>query len=254
MNIRSSAATKRVLPVFIFSLLVNNFVFVIKFNASDYNFDSFVASMKHSDKFNRLITDFIARRDAIHPERQELLRKVAQFVKMNFSFDDEVPLLFICTHNSRRSIFAQVWAQTAAMYYGLDSVHCYSGGTGDTEVNPTVIQTFQDAGFTITTSGQTSKPVYDIQVPGIDKKVKAFSKLFSDNVNPVSGFIALMVCDDADEACPFVPGAIQRFSIPYTDPRFADNSPDEKEVYRQASVEIAVEMFYLLSVISEKNK
>ena len=32
-----------------------------------------------------------------------------------------VRVLFICTHNSRRSHNSQIWAQVAAYYYGFDS-------------------------------------------------------------------------------------------------------------------------------------
>jgi arsenate reductase len=37
----------------------------------------------------------------------------------------EIKLNLICTHNSRRSHLAQVWAQTAAAYFNLKNVFCY---------------------------------------------------------------------------------------------------------------------------------
>ena len=45
-------------------------------------------------------------------------------------------LIFICTHNSRRSHMGQLWAQVAAFYYGIEHVYCYSGGTEATAFNP----------------------------------------------------------------------------------------------------------------------
>lgn len=38
-------------------------------------------------------------------------------------------LIFICTHNSRRSHMRQMWAMAAVTYYGISGVFGYSGGT-----------------------------------------------------------------------------------------------------------------------------
>ncbi|MBW3519817.1 hypothetical protein [Flavobacterium sp. NKUCC04_CG] len=40
-----------------------------------------------------------------------------------------INLHFICTHNSRRSILAQIWAQLAWHCFGVVKVICYSGVT-----------------------------------------------------------------------------------------------------------------------------
>ena len=62
----------------------------------------------------------------IPPERQELLKPLIDYID---SYQGKnVQLNFICTHNSRRSQFAQVWGQVASYYYG-HKVNCYSGGT-----------------------------------------------------------------------------------------------------------------------------
>ena len=55
--------------------------------------------------------------------------------------DDGRPagLIFICTHNSRRSQLAQVWAGTAARVFGIAGVETFSGGTEVTAFNPRAI-------------------------------------------------------------------------------------------------------------------
>ena len=49
--------------------------------------------------------------EAIPLPRQAQLRDVSEQIKQEMEQNGEVNLNFICTHNSRRSQFAQVWAQ-----------------------------------------------------------------------------------------------------------------------------------------------
>ena len=64
---------------------------------------------------------------AISRERLKLLDEMATYLRSKMKQGEEIRLNFICTHNSRRSQFSQIWAQTAATYYGIES-NCYSGG------------------------------------------------------------------------------------------------------------------------------
>src|SRR5271165_3922185 len=66
--------------------------------------------------------------DAIPPQRKEQLDKVAAFVRSKRSAGETARLLFICTHNSRRSHLGQLWATAVAAYYGIDHVEAFSGG------------------------------------------------------------------------------------------------------------------------------
>ena len=72
----------------------------------------------------------------------------------------KVKLNFICTHNSRRSQLAQVWSQVGAYYYGFD-VDCYSGGTEETALYTSAIESLRRFGFDISAEGE-GNPVYSI--------------------------------------------------------------------------------------------
>src|SRR5690625_48007 len=74
-----------------------------------------------------------------------------------------------------------------------------------------------------------------------------FSKKFDDPWNPLNDIIAVMTCSDADRHCPSVPGADYRISIPFDDPKQADNSPLESQVYDERCRQIATEMLYMIS-------
>ena len=50
---------------------------------------------------------------------------------------------------------------------------------------------------------------------------------------PQQGFAALMVCGEADAACPFVKGAALRVSMPYLDPKIYDGGAYESAKYAE---------------------
>lgn len=59
-----------------------------------------------------------------------------------------------------------------------------------------------------------------------------------------------MTCSQADIDCPFIAGAEKRIALPYDDPKLADGSDQQDEVYEESSLKIATEMFYVFSRIT----
>ena len=80
--------------------------------------------------------------------------------------------------------------------------------------------------------------------------VEVFSKQFSDEFNPQDDFAAIMNCAEADEACPFIPGADERIPIRYEDPKKEDDTAQEKASYDERCRLIAREMFFVFSNIN----
>ncbi len=187
--------------------------------------------------------------DEIPDERKEKLMQLANYIDSTSKNNDTIKLTFICTHNSRRSHFAQIWAQTAAYYYGIDKVICYSGGTEATACNIRTIEALKRAGFLINTTDTSINPQYKVQFITNMEPITAFSKKYSDAPNPTENFAAIMTCSHADEACPIVYGASFRIAIPYNDPKESDNTPGEKAVYDERCMQIASEMFFVFSSI-----
>src|SRR5262249_24280126 len=60
-----------------------------------------------------------------------------------------------------------------------------------------------------------------------------YSKRYDDPDNPPRGFAALMVCGEADAACPVVKGAALRVSMPYLDPKIYDGGAYESAKYAE---------------------
>lgn len=182
--------------------------------------------------------------DQIPEERQAKLKELGDYIVEKQRAGEPIQITVICTHNSRRSHIGQLWLKTAAIYYGLDNVATFSGGTEATAFNPRAVAAMKRAGFKIRKINKDKNPMYEAALGADFPKLIMFSKKFSDRRNPDKGFAALMVCSEADAACPFVPGADGRFSIPYEDPKNFDGTPAETQAYDERCRQIAREMFF----------
>lgn len=80
-----------------------------------------------------------------------------------------------------------------------------------------------------------------------------FSKDFSHPSLPKEHFGALFCCDQANEACPVVPGGSARIALSYEDPKVADDTPEETARYLERSDQIAAEMIFLVQQITMQN-
>lgn len=187
---------------------------------------------------------------SISNERKAVLNTLAAFIQSKVSEDQEVRINFICTHNSRRSHLSQIWAQTMAHYFKIKNVFCYSGGTETTALFPMVAETLAKTGFGINTMSKSDNPIYSIKYAENAHSIIGFSKKFSDDFNPKSGFAAIMTCSHADGACPFIKGAETRIPITYQDPKAFDNTPQQADIYKERSLQIATELFYVFSHIN----
>jgi hypothetical protein len=195
------------------------------------------------------LQDFVAQRagefSSIPADRKQQLQQVADFVREQVQAGKPARLTFICTHNSRRSHLAQVWAQTAAAHYGVSTVETYSGGTEATAFNPRAIAALRRAGFSIPDPDAAQNPHYRLSFAKEADPLDCFSKVYHDAPNPAGDFCAVMVCGEADRNCPLVKGAVRRLAIPYDDPKAFDGTPQESEQYDQRCRQIAREMLYI---------
>ena len=185
----------------------------------------------------------------ISEERKEVLTPLIEFIQNKVNENSVIRLNFICTHNSRRSHFSQIWAQTMSFHFGVRHVTSYSGGTESTALFPQVAETLSSNGFVIEPLSESDNPIYSIHFSKNEHPIIGFSKEMDNNFNPSTDFAAIMTCDSANEACPFVPGAEKRIPITYTDPKEFDGSPIQTEKYLEKSIEIAREMHYVFAQI-----
>jgi len=174
-----------------------------------------------------------------------VLQPLIDFIQEKQNHKKEISLNFICTHNSRRSHLAQIWAQTMAFHFNIKNVFCYSGGTEATAMFPKVAATLIHQGFQIQKLSAAENPVYAVKFDANQHPIICFSKTFDDAFNPSSEFAAIMTCSSADEGCPFIAGAEKRLPIRYDDPKAFDGTDVMDSKYAERSLEIATEMQYV---------
>ncbi len=181
--------------------------------------------------------------------RAEILLEMADLISEEYVSRNKINLNFICTHNSRRSQLAQVWSFYAADYFNLPSISSFSGGTAATSFHRNTIKALQQAGFEFHVNQFSHQnPIYLVSYKGCKNPLKGFSKTFDHPENSFP-YIAITTCDDADENCPFIPDAIERFHLPFMDPKISDNTPQVQDIYIKTCYKIAGEIFIIFERI-----
>jgi hypothetical protein len=191
--------------------------------------------------------------DKISEERKKDIIEMGDYIIEKRSENKKCNLLFVCTSNSRRSHMAQIWAYTASLYYGVDSIFTFSGGTEATKVNINAINAIRRCGFSASTTNESNNPIWTIGFGTSTGQFPIFSKKYTHSQNPKAHFCAFMVCAEADKSCPVVDGADIRIALPYDDPKHFDNTPSQDQKYDERCHQIATEMFFMFDYVKQKS-
>jgi arsenate reductase (thioredoxin) len=191
-----------------------------------------------------LILDF----NSIPDDRKELLVKISSYIQEKKDKNENINLVYVCTHNSRRSHFGQIWSAVAANYFGINAVNTFSGGTEATAFHPNAINALKLVGFEIEQLSEAINPYFAVKF-GQTEELRCFSKTVEDRSNPTTNFAAIMTCSDADENCPFIPGVDLRVGTTYEDPKAFDGTALQDINYQERSKQIATECLYVFSQI-----
>lgn len=196
------------------------------------------------------VAERLAESDEIPSGRKQDLQVLAGWIAERVKAGQPARLVFICTHNSRRSQMAQLWARTAALFFAVSGVESYSGGTEVTTFYTRAVAALRRAGFRIEHFNDGKNPIYEVSFEPEMEPFQAFSKVYTAPPNPTEGYAAVMTCADADAACPTVVGADERIAVTYDDPKVFDGTRREVEAYDERCAQIAREMLYVFSEVA----
>ena len=183
--------------------------------------------------------------DMIDETHRQAGQKLADWIAKNYQRQKPLDVVVVCTGNSRRSILGSTLGNMAAAYYGMPEIRFHSGGTAPTAFNARTVNALKEIGVEIEPTGKeaargepkTANPMYRVRwgTPGGSSELESteFSKRYDDPANPQKDFAALMVCGEADAACPFVKGSSLRVSMPYLDPKIYDSGAYESAKYAE---------------------
>jgi len=190
--------------------------------------------------------------EEIPEERKLMLLPVVNYLQGSLSKNHDAKLLFVCTHNSRRSLFAQVWAQVAAWKNGVKNFQAFSAGDSVTAVHPNTRDALIRAGVQTKTMSEGDNPLYKAVFDNEIPSPILFSKDIDYTELPKKNFGAVLVCVEDAETCPFIPNAEVRIPLPYNDPKKFDDTTEMKAAYDRCCLQIATEMFWVMKNVSEE--
>lgn len=178
--------------------------------------------------------------DMIEEAHRKRAEELIAWVVDRYRSGKHVGVVTVCTGNTRRSMLSATMGNVAAAYHGLPEVRFYSGGTTPDAINSRTIATLKEIGLEIEPTGKEAargkqgraNPVYRVTW-GKGLETREFSKVYTDAQNPQSDFAALLVCGEADTACPTVAGASARIPLPYLDPKSFDGAAFESAKYAE---------------------
>lgn len=132
-------------------------------------------------------------------------------------------VLFVCTHNSARSIMAEALLRKK----GGAAFEAASAGTEPGEIRAFTLQVLEEAGL-----------------PTADLRSKSVSELMGQTFDYV-----ITVCDAARQNCPIFPGEGERLHWGYDDPSAAEGSDEERlRAFRRVFTAISQRIDLFLSV------
>lgn len=202
---------------------------------------------KIQNKCDEMVQQF----DSISAERKTVLLQLSDYIQSKIKANLPAQLMYVCTHNSRRSHFGQIWSAVATDYFSIPNVQTFSGGTESTAFNTNAVKALQTDGFEIYSANSNQLNAKYIVKFGEVQQAICFSKVYDDSENPSNAFAAIMTCSDAEENCPFIPGVEFRIATTYDDPKEFDGTPIQNEKYLERSNQIALETLFVFSTLNK---
>jgi len=200
-------------------------------------------------KLKKLIEELSNSTSSISDGRQRELDEIAEIITNQLKAESTIDIVVVCTHNSRRSQLGEVWINTLADHFDLTGIMAFSGGMEDTAFNYRMVNALLESGFDLELVEDGTNPKYRLNESNNEDQLM-FSKAHDHPMNPTSNYMALMVCDHADENCPIVFGMKYRIPLRYKDPKEFDDTEKETEAYNDKVIEIGREIYYLLNRVS----
>jgi arsenate reductase len=139
-------------------------------------------------------------------------------------------VLFVCTHNSARSLLAEAMLNHWAQRLGVDLRAHSAGSSPSGRVNPFALQALANAG---------------VSADGVHSK--SWNAFCAPDAPPLD--LVITVCDSAaGEACPHFPGAPLRVHWGYPDPSNAEGDDGKRRAFELTRQAIGFRLLQLLAL------
>jgi len=181
---------------------------------------------------------FFSRIDSFNPnqKRKKRLDNIASVINENLNKTRSI--VFLCTHNSRRSQICEVWGKVFAEIY-RKKININSAGAFKTVVHSQVYESIVKCGLIV----NNKKEIF------FDKKKFKLNSKTTDSIT-MKNFIAVMTCSDVEKSCPHDPRSIRNIKMFLNDPRIYDETDKMSREYLKTTTYIAEELNYIFKNIN----
>lgn len=190
-----------------------------------------------------IVKQYLSQLDQISSSRMIELDKLARLIKTS-QREGVSDILFVCTHNSRRSQIAELSLAQALNDTGYHNLQIHSCGTESTSIPQQIKDLYVSKGYIVS----ELEGIVNVSNGSWSKKI--YSKTIDDGNMPKQN-IAVLVCDHASESCPHSPKFMHRYNLNYIDPKLHDGTEQESKAYQKAYDRITREMVYLALKLDE---
>ncbi|HRP02976.1 MAG TPA: hypothetical protein PLE30_10060 [Candidatus Kapabacteria bacterium] len=203
---------------------------------------------------NITFVDFLNKFDfgKIDINRKIKLMEHASLLTKEFKKHGTLNLNFICTHNSRRSILAQMICIGILRQIQLRKIFCYSSGLEASTVSNLAMEALKEIGFGVKEVRDEEDKFVKYKVEYNERtEVSIFSKLHTDEYVPKENVIAIMLCSDAEKNCPVLQNVLHQISLNYADPAEYDDDEDALQKYIDKCYEIGNELYFTFILVKK---
>ena len=181
---------------------------------------------------------FFSRIDSFNPnqKRKKRLDNIASVINENLNKTRSI--VFLCTHNSRRSQICEVWGKVFAEIY-RKKININSAGAFKTVVHSQVYESIVKCGLIV----NNKKEIF------FDKKKFKLNSKTTDSIT-MKNFIAVMTCSDTEKSCPHDSRSVRNIKMFFNDPRIYDETDKMSREYLKTTTYIAEELNYIFKNIN----
>jgi len=203
---------------------------------------------------NEYVRDFPKDFRKIPEDRRYRLNEIVYYLQEQQQENNQWQLLFIDTHQSAISQLVQVWAKTAAFYFGFQNLGTFSGGLTPETISVGTITSLEKAGCIVYRTDVNGTDVYRVKYSYNIDPIVIFPKKIDHVRNPSEEFMAIFVEENADLNVQNIRGTYNRLLLSHEDPTGYKDVSEEEQMYEKSCRKVAVEMFYVFSQLRKRLK
>lgn len=204
-----------------------------------------------NDKLKKYLDKAAKNIESIDAARKESLLKIAEYITARLKDQQMAYLVFLCTHNSRRSIISQTLAKAAASWQNIQLLRTFSGGINATEFSPIAADALDRTGLKVVKYVDIQNSPFNIFYDDEDVPVIAFSKIHNAPSMPREGFALITNCSESEKDCPILEGTEVVVNLGYDDPKDYEGKSNQDASYDALVERIATEMAFLMKNVKQ---